>query len=58
MTPSLVAALGVGVVIPASGVYFRYRHDMHAARARLATTCREVPRPSSNRRGRSYRGNS
>jgi pimeloyl-ACP methyl ester carboxylesterase len=42
MRPSLVAALGVGVAIPASGVYLRYRHDMHAARARLATVDRHV----------------
>jgi len=42
MTPALVAALGVGVAIPAAGIYFRYRHDMHAARARLATVDRHA----------------
>ena len=42
MKPSLVAALGVGVAIPACGVYFRYRRDMSAARARVAAADRHV----------------
>jgi pimeloyl-ACP methyl ester carboxylesterase len=42
MKPSLVAALGIGLALPALGVLFRYRRDMNAARARLATVDRHV----------------
>jgi len=42
MKPSLVAALGAGLALPALGVLFRYRHDMNAARARLAAVDRHV----------------
>ena len=42
MKPSVLAALGAGVAIPAYGVYLRYRRDMNAARARLAAVDRRV----------------
>ena len=42
MKPSLVAALGAGVALPAFGLWFRYRSDMNAARARLAAVDRHV----------------
>jgi pimeloyl-ACP methyl ester carboxylesterase len=42
MKPSVLAGLAAGVAIPAYGVYFRYRRDMNAARARLAAVERPV----------------
>ena len=42
MKASLVAALGAGMALPALGVLFRYRRDMNAARARLASVDRHV----------------
>jgi pimeloyl-ACP methyl ester carboxylesterase len=42
MNPSLVAGLATGVAISAYSVYRRYRRDMNAARARLATVERHV----------------
>jgi pimeloyl-ACP methyl ester carboxylesterase len=42
MTPSVLAGVAAGVLIPASGVYLRYRMDMNAARARLAAVERHV----------------
>ena len=42
MKRSLVAALGVGLALPAFGLWFRYRRDMNAARARLAAVDRHV----------------
>jgi hypothetical protein len=42
MKPSLVAALGAGLALPALGLLFRYRRDMNAARARLAAADRHV----------------
>jgi pimeloyl-ACP methyl ester carboxylesterase len=42
MKPSVLAALAAGVAIPAHGFYLRYRHDMKAARARLAAAERHV----------------
>ena len=42
MKRSLVAALGAGLALPAFGLWFRYRRDMNAARARLATVDRHV----------------
>ena len=42
MKPSLVAALGALLALPACGVWFRYRRDMNAARARLAEVDRRV----------------
>jgi len=42
MKPSLVAALGAGVALPAFGLSLRYRSDMNAARARLAAVDRHV----------------
>ena len=42
MKRSLVAALGAGLALPAFGLWFRYRRDMNAARARLAAVDRHV----------------
>ena len=42
MRRSLVAAFGAGLALPALGLWFRYRRDMNAARARLATVDRHV----------------
>jgi pimeloyl-ACP methyl ester carboxylesterase len=42
MKPSLVAALGAGLALPALGLLFRYRRNMSAARARLAAVDRHV----------------
>jgi pimeloyl-ACP methyl ester carboxylesterase len=42
MTPSFIAALGSGVAIPALGLFFRYRRDLNAARARLAAADRHI----------------
>jgi len=42
MKSSLVAAIGVGVAIPAVGLFVRYRRDISAARARLAAVERHV----------------
>jgi pimeloyl-ACP methyl ester carboxylesterase len=42
MKPSLVAALGAGLSLPAFGLWFRYRRDMNAARARMAAVERHV----------------
>src|SRR6478736_5681080 len=42
MKPSLVAALGASVAVPAFGLVFRYRRDLNAARARLAAVERHV----------------
>src|SRR5262245_28731262 len=42
MKPAIVAGLATGLAIPAYGVYRRYRRDMNAARARLATVDRHV----------------
>jgi pimeloyl-ACP methyl ester carboxylesterase len=42
MKPSLVAALGAGVALPTFGLFLRYRRDLNAARARLATVERHV----------------
>ena len=42
MKSSLVAAIGVGVAIPAVGLFVRYRRDISAARARLAAVERRV----------------
>ena len=42
MKRSLVAALGAGLALPAFGLWFRYRRDMNAARARLAAVERHV----------------
>jgi pimeloyl-ACP methyl ester carboxylesterase len=42
MKPSLVAALGAGVALPAFGLFLRYRRDLNAARARLAAVERHV----------------
>jgi pimeloyl-ACP methyl ester carboxylesterase len=42
MKPSLVAALGAGVAVPAFGLFLRYRRDLNAARARLAAVERHV----------------
>jgi pimeloyl-ACP methyl ester carboxylesterase len=42
MTPSVLAGLAAGVLIPALSVYLRYRRDMNAARARLAAVDRHV----------------
>ena len=42
MSPSLVAALGAGVVIPGLRLFVRYRRDMNAARSRLAAVPRQV----------------
>ena len=42
MKPSLVAALGAGLALPAFGLFVRYRRDMNAARARLAVVDRHV----------------
>ena len=42
MKPSVLAGLAAGMAIPAYGVYFRYRRDMNAARARLAAVERRV----------------
>ena len=42
MKPSVLAGLAAGAAIPACGVYFRYRRDMNAARARLAAVDRHV----------------
>ena len=43
MKPSVVAALGAaGLALPAFGIWFRYRRDMNAARARLAAVERRV----------------
>src|SRR5262245_25982866 len=42
MKPALVAALGVGVAVPAFGLLVRYRRDLNAARARLAAVERHV----------------
>ena len=42
MKPSLVAAVGAGLALPALGLWLRYRRDMNAARARLAAVERRV----------------
>jgi pimeloyl-ACP methyl ester carboxylesterase len=42
MKPAGLAGLASGLAIPAYGVYRRYRRDMNAARARLATVDRHV----------------
>jgi pimeloyl-ACP methyl ester carboxylesterase len=42
MKPSLFLALGVGVAVPAFGLFVRYRHDLSAARARLAAVERHA----------------
>jgi len=42
MKLSVLAGVAAGVAIPACGVYLRYRRDMNAARARLATVERHV----------------
>lgn len=42
MKPSLVAALGAGLALPAFALWFRYRRDMNAARARLITVDRRI----------------
>ena len=42
MKRSLVAASGAGLTLPAFGLWFRYRRDMNAARARLAAVNRHV----------------
>ena len=42
MTPAILAGLATGAAILVSGVYGRYRRDMHAARARLAAVERHV----------------
>jgi len=42
MAPRLSAAFAAGVSIAACGVYLRYRHDMSAARRRLAAVDRRV----------------
>jgi pimeloyl-ACP methyl ester carboxylesterase len=42
MKPAVLAGLATGLAIPAYGVYRRYRRDMNAARARLATVDRHV----------------
>jgi pimeloyl-ACP methyl ester carboxylesterase len=42
MTPSLVVALGAGLAVPGLGLWFRYRRDMRAARARLAAEDRHI----------------
>ena len=42
MKPAIVAGLATGLAIPAYAVYRRYRRDMNAARARLATVDRHV----------------
>ncbi len=42
MKPSLVAALGASVAVPAFGLFIRYRRDLNAARARLAAVERHV----------------
>ena len=42
MKPSLAAAVGVGLALPALGLWFRYRRDTHAARARVAAVERHV----------------
>jgi pimeloyl-ACP methyl ester carboxylesterase len=42
MQPWLVAALAGGVALPALGMSLRYRRDLHAAQARLATVDRHV----------------
>jgi pimeloyl-ACP methyl ester carboxylesterase len=42
MKPAIVAALGAGVAVPAFGLFLRYRRDLNAARARLATVDRHV----------------
>ncbi len=42
MKPSLVAALGAGLALTALGLCFRYRRELNAARARVATVDRHV----------------
>ena len=42
MKPSLVAALGAGLALPACGLLLRYRRDTNAARARLSAVDRHV----------------
>jgi pimeloyl-ACP methyl ester carboxylesterase len=42
MNPSLLTGIFAGMAIPGCGVYLRYRRDMSAARARLATMERHV----------------
>ena len=42
MKPSTLAGLAAGVTVPTYGVYLRYRHDMNAARARLAAVDRHA----------------
>jgi pimeloyl-ACP methyl ester carboxylesterase len=42
MKTAIVAGLATGLAIPAYGVYRRYRREMNAARARLATVDRHV----------------
>jgi len=42
MTPIILVGLAAGVAIPAYGVYLRFRRDMNAARARLATVASHV----------------
>ena len=42
MRPSLPAALGAGLALPACGLSVRYRRDMNAAHARLAAVDRRV----------------
>jgi pimeloyl-ACP methyl ester carboxylesterase len=42
MKPSVLAGLAAAVVIPAYGIYVRYRRDMNAARARLSAVERHV----------------
>ena len=42
MKPSLAAAIGAGLTLPAFALWFRYRRDMNAARARVAAVDRHV----------------
>ena len=42
MKPSLAAAIGAGLMLPAFALWFRYRRDMNAARARVAAVDRHV----------------
>jgi pimeloyl-ACP methyl ester carboxylesterase len=42
MKLSVLAGVAAGVAVPACGVYLRYRRDINAARARLATVERHV----------------
>lgn len=42
MKRAILAGLAAGVAVPAYSVYLRYRRDMNAARARLASVDRHV----------------